>query len=164
VTATGRLRWRAPAVVVLVTVAVLSGGAAFAFWAGPGIGSGTGSTDTTVAVTLSPGAASANLSPGTSASVSTTATNPNGAAVRIGSLALDTSKGTGGFAIAGDVPAGGCSAASFSFVTQTNTGTGWSLPGSGVLAIDLPSSLTMALSAANACQGVTVTVFLVAVP
>jgi hypothetical protein len=148
----------------VVVVATLSGGAALAFWAAPGAGGGAGSGATTVAVTFAPGTASASLSPGTSASVSTTATNPNSAIVRVGSLALDTTQGSGGFAIAGDVPAGGCAASSFSFATQNNGGTGWTVSASGTLAIDLPSSLTMALSASTACQAATITVYLVAAP
>jgi len=159
-----RLRWRAPALAVLVILAVLSGGVALAFWAAPGAGGGVGSVATTTAVTFAPGTASANLSPGTSASVSTTATNPNAALVRVGSLALDTTQGSGGFAIAGDVPAGGCAASSFSFMTQTNGGAGWTVSANGTLAVDLPASLTMAAAASTACQGATIRVYLVAGP
>ena len=59
-----------------------------------------------------------------------TVTNPNPGQIRVGSLALDTSQGTGGFAVDGGHS--GCGLATLSFATQTNGGAGWTVPGSGV--------------------------------
>jgi hypothetical protein len=94
-----------------------------------------------------------------------TVANPNRSPVRIGSLSLNTSQGTGGFAV--DAGHAGCSVAVLSFTTQTNLGTGWTVPGkvgavNGSLSITLTAALAMSTAAANACQGATFTVFLAA--
>ena len=89
-----------------------------------------------------------------------TITNPNAAQIRVGSLALDTSQGTGGFAVDGGHS--GCGLATLSFATQTNGGAGWTVPGSGVLPVTLTNALSMGTGAANACQGATFSVYLTA--
>ena len=89
-----------------------------------------------------------------------TITNPDAAQIRVGSLALDTSQGTGGFAVDGGHS--GCGLATFSFATQTNGGAGWTVPGSGTFPVTLPNALSMGTGAANACQGATFSVFLTA--
>ncbi len=87
-----------------------------------------------------------------------TVTNPNAAQIRVGSLALDTSQGTGGFAVDGAHSA--CGLATLSFTTQTNGGAGWTVPGSGALPVTLTNALSMGNGAANACQGAAFTVYL----
>jgi hypothetical protein len=151
---------------VLMSIAAL-GGIAAAVWSAVGAGSGTGKSASTVAVTLTPGTPSTLLYPGSTANVVLTVTNPNAAAVRIGSLALDTARGTAGFAA--DANHAGCTLTTLTFATQTNGTTGWTVPpksGSvnGTLAVSLANALVMSTSAANACQGATFTVYLTGAP
>jgi hypothetical protein len=80
--------------------------------------------------------------------------------VHITTLTLDSTQGTGGFSV--DAAHSGCTLSALSFATQTNGGSGWNVPGTGNLAITLPAAVTMATSAANACQGATFTVYLLA--
>lgn len=80
---------------------------------------------------------------------------------------LDTSQGTGGLAV--DTSHSGCGLATLSFTTQTNGGVGWTIPAKvgavdGTLPITLANALAMSTSAANACQGASFTVYLVAGP
>lgn len=147
-------------VLTLLTVGTIT--AASAYWSGPGGGAGLAGTGTTQAVTLSPGTADSQLYPGAQTAVRLSATNPNAASVRIGSLALDTSQDSAGFAV--DTAHSGCDLSSLSFTTQTNGGAGWSLSAGDVMALDLPASLAMSASASNACQGARFTVYLRAQP
>jgi hypothetical protein len=152
---------------ILAILALPAGGAAFAYWTGPGSGAGSATTTTNVAVTLSPGTPTATLYPGGQANVVLSVSNPNTSQVRIGSLALDTSQGTLGFAV--DAGHSGCAVSTLSFTTQTNGGAGWTVPAkvgavNGTLAITLTNALTMGVAAANACQGATSTVYLAAGP
>jgi hypothetical protein len=151
---------------VIMSLSALAGIAA-AVWSAVGSGRGGGGAATTVAVTLSPAAPTASLYPGGQADVVLTVTNSNAAPVRIGSLAGDASRGTGGFAA--DASHAGCVPSSLVFTTQTNGTTGWTVPAksgsvNGTLAITLPNALAMNLSAMNACQGAVFTVYLVAAP
>ena len=143
-------------VLALLTVGTIT--TASAYWSGPGGGSGAAGTGTTQPVTLTPGTATAQLSPGGQTAVTLTVTNPNLGSVRIGSLALDTTRGNAGFGV--DGAHAGCNTTSLSFTTQTNDGTGWSLPAGGAVSLNLPASLSMSTSAANACQGASFTVYL----
>ncbi len=152
---------------LLVVLAVSVGGAASAYWRGSGSGSGSGSTGTTVALALTPGIPAATLYPGGQADVVLTATNTNASPVHIGSLVLDTGQGTGGFAV--DAGHSGCAVATLSFTTQTNGGAGWTVAGkvgavNGTLSVTLTNALAMGSSAANACQGASSTVYVVAGP
>jgi len=152
---------------ILLAVVVLTlglGGGAIAYWGGGGAGNGTGSSGEVVAVTLSHGTPAADLFPGGAADVKLTVSNPNAAEVRLGSLALDTSRGTGGFAVDGDHSA--CGVASLSYATQT---TGWTVPGrvgavNGTRSVTLTDALSMSAGAANSCQGAQFTVYLAAGP
>jgi len=153
--------------VLLVALGIPVGGIAWSYWSAGGSGTGTGANGTLAAVSLSAGSPTAALYPGGSTNVVATATNSNPSAVRIGSLLLDTSQGTGGFAV--DAGHSGCSVAALSYTTQSNGGAGWSVPArvgitNGTLAITLTNALTMSASAASACQGATFTVYLVAGP
>src|SRR5262245_56314107 len=136
-------------VTMLLLVALV--GAAFAYWSGPGIGAAAASSGATVDLTISPATPSAQLYPGGQAAVTLSLTNPSAASVRVGSLVLDTSQGTSGFAV--DGAHSGCAVSALSFTTQTNGGAGWTVPGSGSLPLTLGNALSMATSAANACQG-----------
>ena len=147
---------------LLVVLAVAGTSAANAFWRGSGAGVGSGTTGTTVPVTLSPGSPTATLYPGGLTNVVLTVTNPNPYSVRIGSLALDTSQGAGGFAV--DAGHAGCAVSTLTFTTQTNGGAGWTVPGrvggvDGTLSVTLANALTMGPGAANACQGATYAVY-----
>jgi hypothetical protein len=133
-------------------------GAAWAYWRASGGGAGSASTGTSQPVTLSAGTASAQISPGGTADVVLTASNPNASSVRIESLSLDTSQGTGGFAV--DAPHATCGVASLSFTTQNNGGGGWDVPGNTTSPLTLSGSLSMATNAANACQGARFVVYL----
>lgn len=146
--------------VVLVATALLIAvaGAAFAYWTTSGGGSAAATTGSTAALTLSPATPTAGLYPGGQAAVVTTVTNPNAAIVRVGSLALDPSQGTGGFAV--DAAHSGCAVSTLGFTTQTNGGAGWAVPAHGSLPLTLTGAVSMSASAANACQGATFTVYL----
>jgi hypothetical protein len=118
-------------------------------------------------VVLSPGSPTASLYPGGQADVVFSVSNPNSSAVRIGSFALATGQGTGGFAV--DSGHSACGLATLSFTSQTNGGAGWTVPAkvgsvNGTLAVTLTNALTMSLGAANACQGATTSVYLAAGP
>ena len=146
----------------LAVLMVATTGVASAYWAGSGGGAGSTGTGTTQAVTLSAVTPTAQLYPGGQAAVELSISNPNPGSVRVGSLSLDATQGTGGFAVDGAHSA--CGVASLTFSTQTNGGTGWTVPGSGSLPITLAGSLSMNANAANACQGASFTVYLSAGP
>ncbi len=110
--------------------AVAVGGAASAAWTSGGGGTGGADTGALQPIALSSGTPASPLFPGGQTAVRLTVTNPNDANAKIGSIALDTSQGSGGFAVdAGHV---GCALSALSFTTQTNGGAGWALaPASG---------------------------------
>lgn len=148
---------------VLVVIVIAAGGAASAYWGGTGSGSGSGSTGTTAAMTLTPGIPTTSLYPGGQANVSLTISNPNNASAHIGALLLDTSQGTGGFAV--DTGHSACALTTLGFTTQTNGGAGWTVPArigtaNGSLSATLTNALSMGVDAADACQGANLTVYL----
>lgn len=147
---------------LLVIVALPAGGIAQAYWRGSGSGAGSATTGTALAVTLSPGTPAASLYPGGQANVALSVSNPNASPVRIGSLALDTGRGTLGFAV--DAGHSGCATSTLSFTTQTNGVSGWTVTANGTLSVTLTNALTMGVGAANACQGASFTIYLAAGP
>jgi hypothetical protein len=152
-------------IVVAVVVTLGGAGVAYAYWTGSGSGVAVGNTGTTVPVTLGTATPTAALQPGSTAGVVLTATNSNVSPVVINSFSLDTTQGTAGFAV--DAGHSGCALSVLSFGTQTNGGSGWTVPGrvgstNGTLTITLAGSLAMSAAAANACQGASFTVYLVA--
>jgi hypothetical protein len=153
-------RGRRPLALLLTALTLLVAGVAAAYWSTTGGGSATGATGNTSALTLTPAAPTAQLYPGGQATVVLTVTNPNPGPIKVGSLALDTGQGTGGFAVDGGHS--GCGLAPLSFVTQTNAGAGWTVPGSGGLSVTLTNALSMGTGAANACQGAAFSVYLTA--
>lgn len=163
------MRRRVIIVLAYVAAFVLAGTAsgAWAYFSSGGLGSGTGATATTQPVVLSPGTPQSELFPGGSTDVVLSVSNPNSSAVRLNSLALDTTQGTGGFAV--DAGHSGCDVSALGFATQSNGGSGWTVPAkiggvNGTLAITLSDPLTMNLAADNACQGAAFTVYLKAGP
>jgi hypothetical protein len=154
-------------VAILVAAAVALAGAANAYWSGSGGGAGSGSTADPVAVVLTPGTPVADLRPGDSSAVVLTITNPNHSEVHVGSLALDTGRGSAGYSL--DSGHATCSVGTLGFDTQTNSAAGWTVPGragttDGTLSVQLSDALTMSHDAANSCQGAIVTVYLTAGP
>jgi hypothetical protein len=156
---------RSGALVVVAVLALLTLGsitAASAYWSRSGGGSGTAAAGTIQALTLTPSTATAQLYPGGQAAVMLSITNPNPGSVRVGSLALETTQGAGGFAV--DAGHSACGVGSLGFTTQSNGGSGWTVPGGGTLSVTLAGSLTMDTGAANTCQGASFTVYLKAGP
>jgi hypothetical protein len=151
--------------VVAAVLAILTLGTittASAYWRGGGGGSGSGATGTTLALTLSPATATAQLFPGGQSAVVLSIANPNPGTIRVGSLVLEPTQGTGGFAV--DGAHSGCVLSTLSFTTQTNAGAGWTVAGSGNLSVTLSNALSMTAGAANACQGASFTIYLAAGP
>ena len=141
----------------------LPGGAAVAFWSGSGAGPGTAATATASSLTVTAGAAPAGLHPGGTSAVALVLSNPNTFPVQVPSLVLDTTQGTGGFAV--DAAHSGCGLGTLSFTAQNNAGAGWTVPArvgvtNGQVTLSLTGSVSMGLSAADACQGAAFTVFL----
>jgi hypothetical protein len=159
-TSTRARRRRTPLALLLTAATLLVAGTAAAYWITTGSGSAAANTSTPSALTLSPATPTAQLYPGGQASVVLTVSNPNPGPIKVGSLALATGQGTGGFAVDGGHS--GCGLASLSFGTQNNGGAGWTVPGSGSLSVTLTNALSMGTSAANACQGAAFTVYLAA--
>lgn len=148
------------AVVLGLAVALAASGTAYGFFSSSGGGVGASTTATVAPITLSAGTPVNRLYPGGSSDVAVTMTNPNAFPIRVTSIALDPSQGAGGFAV--DAPHSGCGLGVLSFAAQSNGGTGWTIPSSGTLNVDLTGSLSMTTAAANACQGATFTVYLAA--
>ena len=150
-----------PLVAVVATLVTSVG--ALAYFSGSGLGFASAVVGTTNAVTISPGTATTGLYPGGSADVAVSIVNPNGTAVHLPSLVLDTSEGTGGFAVDGPNP--GCNLGSLSFNgPQTDSGGDFVVPANGTLGRDLSGAVSMNVSAVNACQGLMFEVFLKAGP
>jgi hypothetical protein len=158
VTATRHRSRLASAAVLAAAATIVLAGAATAYWTRTGTGTGAGTSAGTSALTLSPGTPAAQLFPGGQSSVVLTVTNPSTATVRVGSLALDTSQGAGGFGV--DAGHSGCGLATLSLPTQTNGGAGWTVPGQGSLSVTLANALAMDAAAADACQGATFVAYL----
>jgi hypothetical protein len=140
----------------VAVVAAISAAGAVAYFTAPGSGGSAGNVAVSLqAVTLSGGTASSQLYPGGSADVAVTVSNPNSSPVRIGSLQLDTTQGSGGFAV--DGAHSGCSTSALQLAAQTGP---WTVPANGSLPIDLANAISMGAGAANACQGASFTVYL----
>lgn len=161
------MRRRVVLIVMLVSAVVIAGASAgaYAYFTSGSGGSGSADTGTTQPVVLTPGTAMAGLYPGGKTSVVLTVSNSNPSVVRVGSLALDTTQGTGGFAV--DGAHSGCAVTVLSFSSQDNGGAGWDIPAksagiNGTLIVSLSNALSMSAAAANACQGATFTVYLMA--
>jgi hypothetical protein len=149
-----RLPSRRLAVAGVVVAAVTTTGVATAYWTAPGSGSGAATTGSAGPVTVGAGTPTAGLFPGGSADLALATTNPNPAPVAV-RLELDLTRGTGGFEV--DAAHPGCLPGSFTF--QAPPGDTPSVPaGDGV--VTLTDAVSMNLDAPDACQGVTITVYL----
>lgn len=141
----------------------LPGGAAFAFWTGSGTGSGSAAAGTAQPLAITAAAVSGQLHPGGQGDVALVLSNPNTFPVRAGSLVLDTTQGSGGFAV--DGAHSGCGLGTLSVAAQNNGGAGWTVPArvgvtNGQLTVNLAGAAAMGLTAADACQGAAFTVFM----
>ena len=150
---------------VFVAALCLAGGA-FSYFKTTGSGSASANVGTTQAVTITAGVTPTTpLFPGTTGDVTVHITNPNTIDVHIGKLVLDmSSPHTTGFS-----GPSLCDPPPLTFTTQTGPGgNGWTVPkhiaSDGVLDLDLTGSISLATTAANACQGGTFTVYLQATP
>lgn len=154
-----------------ILIAAVSAGVAFAllptmataYLGASGSGSGTATTTTvTTSVSIAPGTTTHPLFPTGSASggVAVVLTNTNVAAIRVPQLALDTTRGSGGYAV--DAGHAACPVSSLSYATQTNGGAGWIVPAAGSLTLDLANAIGLSTTAPNACQGASFTVYLTA--
>lgn len=155
-----------PLLVAIPSVMIV-GGMANGYWSAPGGGSGAAGTSLPASVALSAGQPSGDLFPGDTSAVAVTATNPNTYPVLIGTLELDPTAGVGGYDV--DAAHAGCPPAVLTYATQTNGGSGWTVPAAsdgaaGELSIDLPDALGMAVDATDACRGANFEVHLVSTP
>lgn len=153
---TNRRRTAVGVLATLLTVGMF--GTASAYWSGSGTGAGSATTGDIQPVTLSPATASTQVYPGGQAAVALIVNNPNPGLVRVASLALDTTQGVGGFAV--DGAHASCDVVSLSYTTQTNGGSGWSIPGGGSSSVTVSNALAMSASATDVCQGASFTVYL----
>ena len=143
-------------VAAAIIAAAACAGTSWAYFAPQGTGTGTAAAATAQPVTLSPATPATAVYPGGSADVALTVSNPNGGAVVIPSLALDTSQGSNGLGVDGSH--NGCS---LSALTFTSAAGNWTIPAHATaFAIDLPGAISLSPSAADACQGATFTVYL----
>ncbi|WP_140425516.1 hypothetical protein [Cryobacterium sp. N21] len=150
---------------VFFMIAMSLGGVAYSLWSASGRGNGTAAAGTTLPVTLRYATPAATLYPGSATTVVLRATNPNDFVTHIGSISLDTSRGSS--AIVADSAHSACATSALSYSVQTNGTAGWNVPAQanavpGSLAISLPNALAMSAGAASACQGASFTVYLVA--
>jgi hypothetical protein len=151
-------------VLLLAGVATLAAfGVASGFWSGSGSGSAIAQVGSPQDIGIGAPAPVDQLYPGGSADVAVSVANPNPYPVRVGSLSLDSSTGSGGFEV--DAAHGGCSLGGLHFAAQTNGGNGWQIPAKvgateGTLAVVMPDALSMGPSADGACQGAAFTIHL----
>jgi hypothetical protein len=145
-----------------MAVALIAAAAAGGYWTLRGGGEGTATAEAVASVTLTPGTATTDLYPGRSGDVALSIANDNPHRVHIGSLVLDTSRGTNGFSVSGGQP--GCDPAVVSYTTQSNGGAGWFVPAGSTVDLDLTDAVDLGTGAASECQGATLIVYLMAAP
>jgi hypothetical protein len=143
---------------IAITVLAIAGSVvavAIAAWTTGGSGSGQAQAGTAASMTISAGTPSSSLYPTASADVAASINNTNPYKVLVSSIALG--------AVSVDAGHSGCNTSSVHVVSpQTNGGTGWTVPASGSLAVDLTSAISMDNTANDSCQGATFTVALTA--
>lgn len=155
-------RKRRPTIALAVVVGLIVAATAGAFWTGGGSGSGAASAETVASVTLTPGTSTTGLYPGRLGDVAVSIANGNSYQAFVGSLTLDTARGTNGFSVDSGHP--GCDVAALSYTVQSNGGAGWFVPPGSTLDLDLANAVGLATSAVTQCQGATFTVYLQAGP
>lgn len=164
-----RFQSRKVRLLVAFVAALCLAGGALAYWTASGSGTAQATVTNPSPLTITAGSTpSTPLFPGTDGDVTAHIENPNPFPVHIGTLSRDTSQGT---SLSGFSGPAGCDPPPLTFTAQTNGGVGWTVPkkvGSvnGVLDLDpahsstLVNAVHMSISAANACQGGTFTVYL----
>lgn len=129
------------------TVALLMpAGVGVALWSASGSGSGAAQARTAQALVVTAGTPVADLYPGASGKVYLSVQNPNPYAVTL----------TGGSVTGITGVSGSCTTGDFSLGSGTVPSTSISAGATATVVLD--GALTMALTAPNACQGVSVTV------
>jgi hypothetical protein len=129
------------AVLALVTTA-------WAYVAATGSGTASGSSNASRVVVISAGSAtSPSLLPtgALTGTVTVSLDNQTGSSLQVGSLVLDTARGTGGYS----AEAVRCEV---TYVAQDNGGAGWTL-GAGATEITLEDAARMGTDAPSDCQG-----------
>jgi hypothetical protein len=141
--------------VAALAVAATAIGVAVAAWTTGGSGSGAAQAGSAASMTISAGTPSSSLYPNGSADVAAAITNPNPYKVLVSSIALG--------AVSVDAGHSGCNTASVAVTSpQTNGGSGWTVPASGNLNVDLANAISMSNAANDSCQGATFSVALTA--
>jgi len=152
---------RTTAVAVFVVASLAFAVAGLAYFAATGSGQGPAYLANTQNLTVSPASPSGSeLYPGGSADIAATVHNPNAGPVHIHSFVLDLSQG-GGTGITDD-KSPDCPASSVTFngpALHDGGLTDFVFP-PGDTTLTLSNALTMSLSAPDACQGATFTVYL----
>jgi hypothetical protein len=133
--------------------------AAWAWFASTGSGSGAGAAAASQTLTISGGTTTQTLIPTGAASgdVTVTLTNSTANTLHVNSLVLDTARGNGGYSATDSPSAATCGV---TYAAQSNGGAGWNVAPNATSTIDLTSSVTMASSAPNTCQGKSFTIYL----
>ena len=121
---------------------------------GAGSGSGTATVDRTVTIAKGATLTTTLIPSGTpTGTLSVSLANATSDTLRVPSLALDTSQGTNGFS----AQAVTCK---LSYATQTNGGSGWTVPAGATLDLSLTKAVTMGTDAPASCNGADLVVFL----
>jgi hypothetical protein len=149
-------------ITAVIALAMVTGAAAF--WRGAGAGTASVTLADLRPVEITARTPVAQIYPGGVSNVAVRVSTPNPFAVHIGSLALDTDQGAGGFEV--DPGHIGCDLSVLDVATADNGGPGWTIPpavGSteGSLSFPLEEALSMSSNAADACQGAIFTIRLV---
>ena len=146
------LHRRRTKLLVALAVALVVAAGAGAWWTNGSSGTGSGPTGSPLPLTITAVTPSANLLyPGGSGDVKLAISNPNAYSVRVNSLV-----GTG---IDADGAHSGCDTSALTFTTQGNLG--WNVPANTTVPnLTLTNAISMALGAANACQGAVFTIHL----
>ena len=148
--------------VFVIVVLGVSAVGAFAYFSAARLRSRSANAGSSQALTISPGTPTSFLFPGGESDVKVSIDNPNGFAVTIPSLELDTDPPIDHSGLEGDL----CTVAhadlafTASAATLDNGGSGWTAPASDSITIDLPDAVSMGIDAANGCQDATFTVYL----
>jgi hypothetical protein len=136
----------------------LAAAPAYAAWTGAGAGAAQATAGDPAPLVVSAGTAAAQpaFPTGTpTGSVRVTLRNPNAYRVHVAGLVLDTAAGAGGFS----ANAAGCGLA-----FTPPAGAGWDVPANGTVDLELPGTLTMAVSAPASCARLAVDVHLETAP
>lgn len=145
---------RTAAVAACAFAVLVTSGWAYIRLSGTGSGSGTATVSRTVTIAKGASLATTLVPTGTpSGTLSVSLSNATDATLRVPSLVLDTSQGTGGFSAQG-------ATCRLSYTTQTNGGSGWTVPAGGTLDLTLANAVTMATDAPASCNGADLVVFL----